>query len=81
VPVVVSQPSATAPVGEVTQQVPGAGQPEPQGSQVTIVVSSGPTEPTSPPTSSPTTSPTSPSTSLPTSPITPSAKPPGPGGG
>jgi eukaryotic-like serine/threonine-protein kinase len=76
VPVVVSQPSATAPTGEVTQQVPGANQPEPQGSQVTIVVSSGPTEPSSPSTS-PTTTPTSPTT-VPTSPITPSAKPPGP---
>ncbi|MDX6358370.1 MAG: eukaryotic-like serine/threonine-protein kinase [Nocardioidaceae bacterium] len=78
VPVVVSQPSATAPDGEVTQQVPGADQPEPQGSQVTIVVSSGPTEPTSPSTS-PSTPPTSPST-VPTTPTTPSAKPPGPGG-
>jgi serine/threonine-protein kinase len=79
VPVVVSQPSATAPTGEVIQQVPGAGQPEAQGSQVTIVVSSGPTGPTSP-TTSPTTTPTSPTTSLPTSPVTSaSAKPPGSG--
>jgi eukaryotic-like serine/threonine-protein kinase len=82
VPVPVSQPSSTAPSGEVIQQVPGAGQPEPQGSQVTIVVSSGPTEPTSAPTSAPTSTPTSPSTSLPTGPTSAtSAKPPGPGGG
>jgi eukaryotic-like serine/threonine-protein kinase len=75
VPVPVSQPSATAPQGEVTQQVPGAGQPEPQGTQVTIVVSSGPTEPTSPPTSEP----TSPPTSEPTSPTaSASARPPVP---
>jgi serine/threonine-protein kinase len=78
VPVPVSQPSSK-PEGEVIQQVPNAGQPESQGTQVTIVVSSGPTE--SP--SSPTTTPTSPTTSLPTSPPTTSssAKPPGPGGG
>jgi beta-lactam-binding protein with PASTA domain/predicted Ser/Thr protein kinase len=77
VPFPISQPSATAPEGEVTQQVPGAGQPEPQGAQVTIVVSSGPTQPTSPPTSPPTSEPTSPTTSEPTGPPT-SARPPGP---
>jgi serine/threonine protein kinase len=77
VPVPVSQPSSS-PAGEVIQQVPNAGQRANQGAQVTIVVSSGPTE--SP--SSPTTTPTSPTTSLPTSPTTSlSAKPPGPGGG
>jgi eukaryotic-like serine/threonine-protein kinase len=65
-PVPVSQPSDSAPEGQVTQQVPGAGQSEPQGTQVTIVVSSGPTQPTSPPTSAP----TSPPTSEPTSPTT-----------
>jgi serine/threonine-protein kinase len=70
VAVVVSQPSDTVPVGEVIQQVPGAGQPEPQGTPVTIVVSSGPTQPTSPPTSPPTSEPTSPPTSEPTSPAT-----------
>jgi serine/threonine-protein kinase len=76
VPVPVSQPSS-APEGQVTQQVPGAGQPEPQGIQVTIVVSSGPTEPTSPPT----TPPTSPPTSEPTTPIPSISAKPRPGGG
>jgi serine/threonine protein kinase len=68
-------PSASdKPEGEVIQQIPGAGSPQNQGTQVTIVVSSGPTE--SP--SSPTT-PTSSATSAPTGPpSTPaSAKPPG----
>jgi eukaryotic-like serine/threonine-protein kinase len=57
--------SSDAPQGQVIQQVPGAGSPQPQGTQVTIVVSNGPS---SPPTSS--TPPTSPPTSLPTSPTT-----------
>jgi serine/threonine-protein kinase len=64
VPVPVTS-SSDAPKGQVIQQVPGAGQREPQGTQVTIVVSSGPS---SPPTSSPPSSPTTPPTSLPTSP-------------
>jgi beta-lactam-binding protein with PASTA domain len=74
VPVPVPSSSSDAPQGQVIQQIPGAGQTAQQGAQVTIVVSSGP--------SSPTTSPTSPSTgtsSPPTSPSTstgPSAKPP-----
>jgi serine/threonine-protein kinase len=54
VPVPVSSPS-DKPQGEVIQQVPGAGQRERQGTQVTIVVSSGPTQSPSSP-SSPTTS-------------------------
>jgi beta-lactam-binding protein with PASTA domain len=77
VPVPVSQPSSSAPAGQVIQQVPPAGQPQPQGAQVTIVVSSGPTESTSPPTTPPTTPPTS----EPTSPITSISAKPRPGGG
>ena len=74
VPVPVTSSTSDRPQGEVIQQVPGAGQREPQGTQVTIVVSAGP--------SSPPTSPTSPTTgtSLPTTPpasLAPSAKPPG----
>jgi len=74
VPVPVTSSTSDRPQGEVIQQVPGAGQREPQGTQVTIVVSAGP--------SSPPTSPTSPTTgtSLPTTPppsFAPSAKPPG----
>ncbi len=66
--------SSDKPEGEVIQQIPGAGSPQNQGTQVTIVVSSGPTE--SP--SSPTT-PTSSATSTPPGPPStpPSAKPPG----
>jgi beta-lactam-binding protein with PASTA domain len=67
VPVVVNSSSSDAPAGQVVQQIPNAGQREPQGTQVTIVVSSGPS---SPPTSPPTSEPTSPPTSLPTSPPT-----------
>ena len=67
-------PSASdKPKGEVIQQVPGAGSPQNQGTQVTIVISSGPTEsPSSPttPTTGPTTAPTTPTTTP------PSAKPP-----
>jgi beta-lactam-binding protein with PASTA domain len=78
VPVPVSQPS-DAPEGEVTQQIPGANQPARQGSQVTIVVSSGPSQSPSSPTTSPTSSPT---VSLPTTPTdSASAKPPDRGGG
>jgi len=73
VPVPVTSPS-DKPQGEVIQQVPGAGQRERQGTQVTIVVSSGPTQSPSSP-SSPTTG-TTPS-GIPSS-IAPSAKP-GPG--
>jgi len=74
VPVPVPSSSSDRPQGEVIQQIPGAGQREPQGTQVTIVVSSGPS---SPPTSP--TSPTTGTTSAPTSPppsLGPSAKPP-----
>ncbi len=66
VPVPVNSSNSDAPAGQVIQQVPGAGQTEPQGTQVTIVVSTGPSSP-------PTSEPTSPTT--PTSPATPSAKP------
>ncbi|MGA8245329.1 MAG: Stk1 family PASTA domain-containing Ser/Thr kinase [Nocardioides sp.] len=65
VPVPVTSSNSDAPAGQVIQQVPGAGQREPQGTQVTIVVSTGPSSP-------PTSEPTSPSS--PTSP-TASAKP------
>ena len=68
-------PSASdKPQGEVIQQIPGAGSPQNQGTQVTIVVSSGPTEsPSSPttPTASTTISPSGPPTTPP-----PSAGPP-----
>ena len=73
VPVPVTSAS-DKPQGEVIQQIPGAGSPQNQGTQVTIVISSGPTErPTSPtsPTTSATISPTGPPTTPP-----PSAKPP-----
>jgi serine/threonine-protein kinase len=73
VPVPVTS-SSDKPQGEVIQQIPGAGSPQNQGTQVTIVVSSGPTEaPSSPttPTSSPTLSPSGPPTTPP-----PSARPP-----
>ncbi len=62
------------PQGEVIQQIPGAGSPQNQGTQVTIVVSQGPTEaPSSPttPTATATLSPSGPPTTPP-----PSAKPP-----
>jgi serine/threonine-protein kinase len=75
VPVPVPSSNSDRPQGEVIQQIPGAGQREPQGTQVTIVVSSGPSSaPTSP--TSPTTETSSPPTSPPTS-LVPSAKPPG----
>ena len=61
VPVPVTSSTSDAPQGQVIQQVPAAGQTAPQGTQVTIVVSSGPT---TPPTSSP---PTTPSSSPPSS--------------
>ncbi len=61
VPVPVTSSTSDAPQGQVIQQVPAAGQPEQQGTQVTIVVSSGPT---TPPTSSP---PTTPPSSAPSS--------------
>jgi eukaryotic-like serine/threonine-protein kinase len=78
VPSVKPDDTSTEPQGTVTQQVPDAHQTATQGSTVYIFVSSGPTEPTSPPTSGP----TSPPTSLPTSPTTSaSAKPSAPGGG
>ncbi len=64
VPVPVTSPSEK-PQGEVIQQIPGAGSPQPQGTSVTIVVSSGPTTPPSSPSS-----PTSPTTGS-TTPITP----------
>ncbi len=69
------QSSSDKPEGEVIQQIPGAGSPQNQGTQVTIVVSSGPTE--SP--SSPTTPTSSATTSAPPGPPStpPSAKPPG----
>jgi serine/threonine-protein kinase len=64
VPVVVNSSTSDAPEGQVIQQIPGAGTPSPQGTQVTIVVSTGPsspaTTPTTPPTSAPTTLPTTP---------------------
>ncbi len=78
VPSVKPDDTSTEPQGTVTQQVPDAKQTAAQGSTVYIFVSSGPTEPTSPPTSEP----TSPPTSVPTSPTTSaSAKPSVPGGG
>ena len=61
VPVPVTSSTSGAPQGQVIQQVPGAGQTAQQGTQVTIVVSSGPT---TPPTSSP---PTTPPSSAPSS--------------
>jgi serine/threonine-protein kinase len=67
VPVPVTSSTSDAPEGQVIQQVPGAGQSAQQGTQVTIVVSSGPSSPatSSPPTSAPSSSaPTSPPTSL-----------------
>ena len=54
VPVPVTSSTSDAPEGQVIQQVPGAGQAAQQGTQVTIVVSSGPsTPPSSAPPSSP----------------------------
>jgi len=53
VPVAVMSSSSDAPQGQVIQQVPGGGQREPQGTQVTIVVSSGPSSPPSSASSSP----------------------------
>jgi serine/threonine-protein kinase len=67
VPVPVNSSTSDAPAGQVIQQIPGANQPEPQGTQVTIVVSTGPSSP-------PTSEPTSPATT-PSVPISPSAKP------
>jgi serine/threonine protein kinase/beta-lactam-binding protein with PASTA domain len=61
VPVPVTSSTSDAPAGQVIQQVPGAGQTAQQGTQVTIVVSSGPS---TPPTSS---APTTPPTTLPSS--------------
>jgi eukaryotic-like serine/threonine-protein kinase len=69
VPVVVSSSTSDAPEGQVVQQIPGPNTRASQGTQVTIVVSSGPSTPPTSPTS-PTTLPTTPSTSLPTSPPT-----------
>ncbi len=63
VPVPVPSSTSNAPAGQVVQQIPGADQPAQQGTQVTIVVSSGPS---TPPTSS--APPSSPSSSAPTSP-------------
>jgi serine/threonine-protein kinase len=64
VPVPVTSSTSDAPEGQVIQQVPGAGQSAQQGTQVTIVVSSGPS---TPPTSAPPTTPSSPPSSLPPS--------------
>jgi serine/threonine-protein kinase len=74
VPVPVPSSNSDKPQGEVIQQIPGAGQREPQGTQITIVISSGPSTPPTTPTS-PTTSTTSPPTTPPSS-LGPSAKPP-----
>jgi len=60
VPVPVTSSTSDAPAGQVIQQVPGANQPAQQGTQVTIVVSSGPS---SPATSSTPASPSSPTSS------------------
>jgi serine/threonine-protein kinase len=63
VPVPVPSNDTTKPKGQVIQQIPGAGQKEPQGTQITIVVSSY--EPPSTPPTSPTTTPTTLPTPLP----------------
>jgi beta-lactam-binding protein with PASTA domain len=74
VPVPVPSSNSDKPQGEVVQQIPGAGQREPQGTQITIVVSSGPSTPPTSPTS-PTTGTTTPPTGSPST-TGPSAKPP-----
>ena len=61
VPVVVESNNTEEPKGTVIQQIPGDGQPKPEGTQVTIVVSTfePPTEtPTPTPTDTPTATPT-----------------------
>ncbi len=69
VPVVVPSNDTTEPKGTVIQQIPAGGQPQPQGTQITIVVSTyeEPTEtPTPTPTDTPTTEPTTEPTIEPT---------------
>ena len=61
VPVVVESNNTEEPKGTVIQQIPGDGQPKPEGTEVTIVVSTfePPTEtPTPTPTDTPTATPT-----------------------